>query len=64
VREHFLAQRPRLLLHEASPGSLTVLLGVPDDSLCEDGKVWRVGGVCVCVWGGGGQGCARVRVCV
>jgi hypothetical protein len=38
IREHFLRQTPRLLLHAASDGSLTLVLDVPDLSLL-DGKV-------------------------
>eukprot|EP00882_Tetradesmus_deserticola_P028625 GHRQ01031893.1.p1 GENE.GHRQ01031893.1~~GHRQ01031893.1.p1 ORF type:complete len:239 (+),score=92.12 GHRQ01031893.1:492-1208(+) len=38
IREHFLRQTPRLLLHEASANSLTLVLDAPDLSLL-DGKV-------------------------
>jgi hypothetical protein len=38
IREHFLRQTPRLLLHAASEGSLTLVLDAPDLSLL-DGKV-------------------------
>jgi hypothetical protein len=38
IREHFLRQTPRLMLHAASDSSLTLVLDVPDLSLL-DGKV-------------------------
>jgi hypothetical protein len=38
IREHFLRQVPRLLLHAATDTSLTLVLDAPDLSLL-DGKV-------------------------
>lgn len=39
IREHFLRQPPRLLLHAAVDASMTLVLDVPDLSLLEGGKV-------------------------
>jgi hypothetical protein len=51
VREHFLAQTPQVLLHEAGPNSMVLVLDVPDLSLVEnkvgpDSEGWRGGWAC------------------